>query len=173
MLENSPNLWQNMSLYLIDPITITCWINFDARKSTKFMANVRYFFQLYTNMIFKNGKRFRFAPLFNKELSWLCWIRVSNTFNSSALCKWTTWTRGDYWCWYDCFYTSNWLSWLFNYWKASDVFVNICDNCMSLTRTVAPAPNFMYRTDVKYSDANTNFSADGIDLLRAVGIRKS
>ena len=53
------------------------------------------------------------------------------------------------------------------------VFVNICDNCMSLTRTVAPAPNFMYRTDVKYSDANTNFSADGIDLLRAVGIIKS
>ena len=52
-------------------------------------------------------------------------------------------------------------------------FVNICDNCMSLTRTVAPAPNFMYRTDVKYSDANTNFSADGIDLLRAVGIIKS
>ena len=65
------------------------------------------------------------------------------------------------------------LSWLFNYWKASDVFVNICDNCMSLTTTVAPAPNFMYRTDVKYSDANTNFSADGIDLLRAVGIIKS
>ena len=44
---------------------------------------------------------------------------------------------------------------------------------MSLTRTVAPAPNFMYRTDVKYSDANTNFSADGIDLLRAVGILNS
>ena len=43
VLENLPNLWQNMSLYIIiDPIAITCWINFGARKFTKFMAKVRF-----------------------------------------------------------------------------------------------------------------------------------
>ncbi len=40
MLENSPNLWQNMSLYLIDPTTITCCVNFGARNSPNLWQNM-------------------------------------------------------------------------------------------------------------------------------------
>ena len=64
MLENSPNLWQKykpvVSKILIDQTA--GWINFSARKFTKFMANVRF---LWCNMIFKYEKWFRFAQLFN------------------------------------------------------------------------------------------------------------
>ena len=45
------------------------------RKVTKFMANVR-FFLMALYMIFKHGKRFRFAPSFNKLFSDLSYIWI-------------------------------------------------------------------------------------------------
>jgi hypothetical protein len=42
VLENSPNSWQYelVSRFLIEPIAITCRINFGAGKFTKFMAKI-------------------------------------------------------------------------------------------------------------------------------------
>ena len=49
---------------MIDSIAITCCVNFSARKRQKIWANKIFLITVY--MIFKYGKHFRFAPLFNK-----------------------------------------------------------------------------------------------------------
>ena len=57
------NLWQNMSLHLIDPTAITCCVNFGAR-CYKIYGKCKNFLMAVC-MIFKYSKRFRYAPSFN------------------------------------------------------------------------------------------------------------
>ena len=61
------NLWQNMSLHLIDPTAITCCVNFGARCYKIYGKCKNFLMAVY--MIFKYSKRFRYAPSFNKMLS--------------------------------------------------------------------------------------------------------
>ena len=55
-----------MSLHLIDPIAITCFVNFGAR-CYKIYGKCKIFL-MPVYMIFKYSKRFRYAPSFNKNV---------------------------------------------------------------------------------------------------------